>query len=661
MELDKITVEFTTDYPDLKFIAIGNELISEKINEALGSSMAVLGSLALIMVILILLLIYRNGIEIIISVIALFMAIIWTFGVGGLFGFSFSPNITTVPVLIFGLGIDYGIHMTLRYREELRKGKSVVKALSTAEGTVGVAIGLATITTLLGFLSNALADSAAVRQFGILLAAGILSAFIIMISFPTAVKVLIDGRKERLGKPVIKRKKAGDSAIWGWARKRAVALGLTKKERVPPSGMTGLNRGLSHGASLAQHPAIVIAVVLVISGVGVYGGLQLEPKFDFRDFLPDGLEVTDAAKSIVDNFDFSKEEAYVLVEGSVTDPEVFKTISLVQDRARKRGSVVGSEPIYSPVELGKSLSDPTSPQYNESFSLLWHLNVDKNFDEIPDLNLSIQNVTRVYDGLFFYAEDEASRVLKREPSGNYSSLLIRIPVNSRGGLKVGENEKDVLYAAAPMEKLEGGKDIVVTATGGPLIQQEILDSINKNQIQSVLFTFIISLLILSIIFFISRRTLSLGLITLLPLVFVIAWTAGAMYYLGIPLNVVTVTISAITVGLGIDYGVHISSRFVEELDRTKDGLCALSVAVSHTGSALFGSAATTIIGFAIISLAIIPPLKQFGQVTAISITFSFIAAVFVLPTLLLLWVRGNHWYRRKFKGEDIPEMTGECE
>ena len=662
LELDRIASELEKDTEGLSFIAIGDQLVEKKINDALGSSMAVLGTLALLMVIVVLVFIYRNALDIVISVIGLFMAVIWTFGLGGLLGFSFSPNITTVPVLIFGLGVDYGIHLTLRYREELRKGHSARRALSTTEGTVGFAVLLATVTTLIGFLSNAVADSVAVRQFGILLAAGIFSAFIIMLTFPTAVKMLVDRRRERLGKPLIGQMKRKDDkkCIWGWAWKRAGSLGLVDRKMVGSRGIGGINRVLSSGASLARHPVAVISVVIVITGVGVYGGLQLEPRFDFRDFLPDDVEIAEAAKSVVDDFDFSKEEAYVLVEGDVADPDVFRAIELVQVRSETRENTVTSEPFGSPLELGRILSDPTSPQYNGSFSLIWHRNVDRNFDNIPDHDIMKTNVTAAYDGLFTYAEEQAYRVLKRTDDGSYSGLVIRIPVNSKGGLKVGEITGDMEYSSKPMASLEGSKADKVTVTGGPIVQQAILDAINSNQVQSVLITFIISLLILTLIFYFARRTFFLGLITLLPLVFVIAWTTGAMYYLGIPLNVVTVTISAITVGLGIDYGVHISSRFLDDLERMGDGLCALSYAVNHTGSALFGSAMTTVVGFAILSWSPIPPLSQFGQVTAISITFAFLASVFVLPTLLLLWLRGNRWYRIRIKGEVLPEMKNEC-
>jgi len=667
LELDRITIELDKETEGLTFVTLGDQLVEKKINDALGSSMAILGTLALIMVIVVLVVIYRNALEIVISVIGLFMAIIWTFGLGGMLGFSFSPNITTVPVLIFGLGIDYGIHLTLRYREELRKGKPATRALAITHGTVGVAVLLATVTTLIGFLSNAIANSVAVRQFGILLAAGIFSAFVIMLTFPTAVKIIVDRRRERLGKPLVgqsnksqNNKNLHDRCIWGWAWKRARALGLADRDLKEPRGIGSINRILSSGASFAKHPVAVMGVVLILTAVGLYGGLQLEPRFDFRDFLPDDIEIADAAKSVVDDFDFSKEEAYVLVEGDVTEPEVFLAMDLVQERSKTRENIVVSEPFGSPLELGRSLSDPTSPQYNESFSLIWHWNLDRDFNRVPDPDITRANVTAVYDALFTYSGEQALRVLRTQGGASYSGMVIRIPVNSKGGLRVGGITKDMQYSAKPMVSLDGSRVEKVTVTGGPIVQKAILDAINTNQVQSVLITFLVSLLILTIIYFIARRTLFLGLITLLPLVFVIAWTTGAMYFLGIPLNVVTVTISAITVGLGIDYGVHITSRFLDDLERIGDGLCALSVAVNHTGSALFGSAMTTVVGFIILSYSIIPPLAQFGQVTALSITFAFLAAVFVLPTLLLLWLRGNRWYRARFKGEELPEMVNQC-
>ncbi|MBN1539806.1 MAG: MMPL family transporter [Candidatus Thermoplasmatota archaeon] len=648
------------DHEDLRMLAIGDEIVSKAINEASGSSMMVLGTMALVAIILVLVFVFRSAFEIVVNVAALFMAIIWVFGVGGILGFENNPSITTVPVLVIGLGIDYGIHMTLRYREELRKGKNVLEASTAAEASVGFAILLATVTTLVGFLSNVSAGSEGIRVFGILNATGIFSAFVIMITFVPAARVLRDRRRERLGRPLLRERKTRKDNPWGWTRKRASSLGMAEDAAPVPSGIGGINKVLSYGTKLAVRPIWVILAVIFLTGIGIYGAVQLEPTFDFRDFLPDGVEVSEASKSIVSDFDFSSEEGYVLVEGDVSSPDVFRAMDDVKRNAMEGKTIVSSEPISSPMEMARDLSSPASPSFQSDFNTLWHSNIDRDFDDMVDPDIGWQNVTAVYDALFLLDPERASRVLRKDTNDNYVGLVIRIPVNTRAGELADEVVEDMIHASQPMEELDGGELDRVTATGNPLVQKVILDDISSSQARSVIITFAVSLVILTVVFMLTKRALFLGLVTLLPLIMVIAWTLGGMYFFDIPLNVVTVTISAITVGLGIDYGVHISSRFMEDLDRIKDGICALTVAVSHTGSALFGSALTTVIGFAILSFAIIPPLAQFGQVTALSVMFAFLASVFVLPTFLLLWLKGNQWYRRKFRGEDIPDLEKEC-
>ena len=120
-----------------------------------------------------------------------------------------------------------------------------------------------------------------------------------------------------------------------------------------------------------------------------------------------------------------------------------------------------------------------------------------------------------------------------------------------------------------------------------------------------------------------------------------------MYLADIPLNVMTIMITSLTIGLGITYGIHITHRFLEDLERhdTIDAACRSTV--SHTGTALFGAAATTIAGFGILVFALMPPLQQFGGITALTILYSFLASVFILPTFLVLWAK---WRKRHING-----------
>ena len=136
------------------------------------------------------------------------------------------------------------------------------------------------------------------------------------------------------------------------------------------------------------------------------------------------------------------------------------------------------------------------------------------------------------------------------------------------------------------------------------------------------------------------------MIATLPVVFCVIWIAGTMYMVGIPMNVMTITIGSLTVGLGITYGIHITHRFIEDSNREEDLIEASKKTVMNTGTALFGAALTTVGGFGLLSFASMPPLRQFGIVTALAITYSFLASIIVLPVLLILWAKA----RRKWRG-----------
>ncbi|MDG6220188.1 MAG: MMPL family transporter [Candidatus Thermoplasmatota archaeon] len=645
--------------PDLELRAYGDQLTSKEISRSVGASIGILMTLAFTLVIVVLFFISRSGSDTLYTLLALGIAIIWVFGFIVLFDYPFSPNLTTVPVLIIGLGIDYGIHFNLRYREEIRRGKNIEEAYRRTGASVGFAILLATLTTVVGFMSNVSSDISAVRNFGILSAIGIVSSFVLMLTFFPAAKAIADKRKLAKGKPLLKEKKTKDEG-WGWAKKK-MEQQPDRPSMVCASGSPGVNRVLGFGAVVAQKPAAVFLVVGLITLAGVYGVMQQETKYDFRDFLPANLEVTETTNILLNDFQFSQgETVLILVEGNVASVNVFDELRSVRQHLLQSQYVVLSEPLETPADLGMRLSNPTSYSYNESFAQFWYANIDMDMDGEPDWgHFGEPTIIAMYDALFEHAPEQASRVLHKTES-RYDGVVFRIPVNTQSGQVAAQVSQEMETIILGLKQLEyaGILDTVVV-TGGPIIGYYIFSSISESQGASFFLTFIAALVILTGLYVFLKRSLVLGLVTMAPLVFVITWTLGSMYYLGIPLNVVTATIAAITVGLGIDYSIHLTQRFLEDIEKLKDVDCTLCVSVNHTGSALFGSAATTMIGFAIIGLSAIPPLSQFGMVTALSVLFSFLAAVFVLPTLLRLWFKGSLWMLKK-RGKPIPETRGEC-
>ena len=121
-----------------------------------------------------------------------------------------------------------------------------------------------------------------------------------------------------------------------------------------------------------------------------------------------------------------------------------------------------------------------------------------------------------------------------------------------------------------------------------------------------------------------------------------------MAALGIPFSPVTATISALAIGIGVPFNIHVAVRFIEDRDRFDSPGDAIRSTTRFTGGALAGSAFTTMAGFGVLVFSSLVPFQQLGAVVAIAVGCSLVAAALVLPSMLILWDR---WHRRR--GETV--------
>lgn len=581
---------------------IGEQIVSDEIMKANNDSIRVLLPLAFGMVVLILAFIYRDFIDMIVSLIALALAIMWMYGFGALMGYSFNPMTTAIPVLLVGLGIDYGIHLTMRYREERYKGDSK-KAVEITVKTIGMALLLATLTTVIAFLSNISSPIELLSEFGILSAVGIISSFFTMILLVPSFRYIRDRRKES-------------------------KEGRERKKYFLEKGMAKIS------VALEKHGNAVITVTIIATICMGYYASQLSTTFDIKDFLPEKLELTKNLRFMMDEFEIAggtAEEAYILIRGNVASPDTLKKMANCIENMRDDDYVINisGEPdaksILSLMEdyATKSFNDM---KYDSQFAELYN----KYFENgIPNENATEENITMLYEWMYENTNDAKMFLHK---SNYYDKAVIRIAVNTERN----EKKVDLLYKELKddIKPLEG----MAVVTGGEILTKIIMDLINESQIKSLIITLISCLIILSIIFYIKDKSAILGILTLIPVALCVVWILGSMYLFGIPLNVMTLSVTSLTVGLGVTYGIHISHRFAEEIkDRDIDDACRITI--SSTGSALFGAAATTIAGFGLLVFALMPPLQQFGGITALTIFYSFIASTFILPSILAIWAR----------------------
>ena len=127
--------------------------------------------------------------------------------------------------------------------------------------------------------------------------------------------------------------------------------------------------------------------------------------------------------------------------------------------------------------------------------------------------------------------------------------------------------------------------------------------------------------------------------TIIPVGLVVSWLYAFMHLAGYSLNFVTATIAAVSIGVGIDYSIHMTQRFRQELTRRPDPREALRQAASGTGVALAGSAASSIAGFVVLGFAPMPLFSTYGILSAAMILMAAAAALLVLPSLLVIVAR----------------------
>lgn len=537
------------------------------------------------------------------------LAIVWMMGYGYLRFGDQSELVQVLPILLIGLGVDYSIHMTARYRHELVSGRSVDVAMSAAIRTVGVALVLATVTTAVGFLTNVTSSIPALAEFGELAAVGITVSFLLMLTFVPSVRELLDRRMERAGSFDTDGLEAGQS--------RALPNVIGKLAVLPRTFAVG-----------------ILIVTLVLAGVGAFGMTKLVAKFSLLDFVPTTSPLRDAAMTLEQRFGFP-ETTSVLVTGDLTQGRSWNAMIASFQNAGMIGDDVETYEVMPGVNVPTGTSmmyylfqwmNPTGPSFDAD---LLNAAVAVGFDQtlvVPD----DADLTPFYDAV--YAKDPLLMGSVLAP--DYQSTVFNFQTHA-GENRVGALADELNAAFAPVE--EAGGTAVATST--LIINGLVVNTLSASQVSSLILTLGAALLLLVVYFWFESRRPMLGVITTLPVVVVVLWTFGLMALFGISFGPVTATISALAIGIGIPYMIHVTHRYLEERHEFDDLNDAIQHTLTHTGGALAGSAITTICGFGILITSTTIPFRQFGFVTAYTILLALIAAVMVLPSMLVLWSR----------------------
>ena len=590
------------------------------------SSMVVLMLIALAVIVALLAVFYRTGWDVVLTVAGLLITILWTFGAqawlspGG--ADLVDPDnilVVLVPVLLIGLCVDYALQITGRYREALLEdrgpgGGAPGRAVGEAIRSCGVPVVLAAGTTAVSFLTNLSSRFEPVADFGVVAGIGVLSGWIVMTSFVPAARLVLDRRRTARGAAPVTRAVADTIPGAGAALARIAAL--TVRRPLPILG----------GA----------VALTILAGLGAAG---LDTTFSLKDFVPRGSDTERDLEFLEENFDGGAATMTILVEADLvtvrTLRDLFDFHTTLADPLRRPAGVVGPPGTSAGTLLVDWLTDSGHPgdNYDPAFAAAYaelNLNVFAPDEEVRDAWALLESA----DPAGF------ARVVDFRSEGP-DRTIIQVPVAVEGV----EASRELI---AELEALWGGDASQITVTGGDSLIVLVTEELTGSQVVSVGLTTLAALIILVLYFGLTQFRPALGMITIIPIAVVVIWVLGAMWALGISYNMATALITALTIGIGVDYTIHLTHRFLEEERHARRIRDAMQRAMMTTGGALLASALTTALGLLVLLFSPLLPVRQLGLLTAVTIFLALVAAFAVLPPLLVLWALYHRWRTQEF-------------
>jgi predicted RND superfamily exporter protein len=607
----------------LTYGVISDDLISNDINDTTLGNFIWLLLLAIIVVVFVLAIVFRSFLMIAAPLLGLSAALIWTYGTITLLGRPFSILEVAVAPVVFGLGIDYAIHLQRGYEEAKKHTSSAAHAWIKSFSIIRVALTLAVITTVSAFLASTLSPLPPLQTFGITLALGVVCAFIASTVTVGALHVVVE-------------KTTG-------AKKRN-SIDLSKFAKIATNFQQ-------------RNTARILLVVVLLTTSSVFlAGTKLDTSFELTDFLSEeDMPIMEVRSDIYESYDAAAwKSVTILIEPRSGEDALNGERDILRGLEFLDLRIAAIPDVVTPINTNSPSYDGLYPilrdavEMDSTFGNTYHLGIfDGDLDVVDgfeegDISAAIHALLQndsIGEPLRgqTWSERTSMHVALTEDNSSLRYLKIRVDVIAESSKQTSNLAEEFEQQASLIEK-EGYIDGDVHIGGEVMMIHSIFSGLVVSQVESTGVSLLVSILVL----FVLTRRLGQSLVVILPVGIAGSWVVGSMAILGLNWNVLTIMITALTVGLGIDYSIHVWRSFEANRNSGLGVWDSMRNMYATTGTALIMSAGTTICGFLVLKLSPIPVIQDFGIVSSISVAFSLILALFVLPGLLAAEVKTSN-------------------
>jgi predicted RND superfamily exporter protein len=520
---------------------------------------------------------FRSWRKTLLAMVAILVSILWTLGLYSLLGYSYNVLASMLVPLIVVLAIADDVHIMQHWDEERRRGTSEQAFKRTVAHLAAPLLG-ASATTALGMLSLATSNVVAVRSFGVGSAVGIMVDFVIsLVLMPTLLSLV----KPETGEAPHER--------YFLAPLRATAR------------------------FSCAHPGRVFAITMIIGIVAALGIVRLRVDTNHIAFFA-GSHPLGRSAAVIDRELGGVYSFQIMLEGapdSMKSPDTLQRLERVQQSLRT----------YPHVRKVTSIADYVK-----------RINKELN-DGREEANVIPTDADTIAQELFvFTLGGEGRHELERIVASDYSRAVISIKLSAMSS----DLLLDQVESADRLAKEAfNGTGISVLTTGSG----KLFSTLDHYLVMSQLSSFGTAFFTVFGVIFIVFRSFRFGLLTIAPNLLPVLAVLGVMGFLDISMNIATVMVASVALGVVDDDTIHFINRYRREAaaGRTTDE--AIEIATAHEGRASLTTAIINSAGYGVLLLSEYKPTAWFGGLLALTMLTAFLAEVFILPATIKLMPR----------------------
>ncbi|MCP3942357.1 MAG: MMPL family transporter [Desulfobacteraceae bacterium] len=572
------------EYTDaLEFHAVGTPVMMDFFGDAVMKDLGKIMGLVLLIIIVMLWFLFRSFSAVVWPVSIVVITLLWATGIIGWSGIHMSIMFQIIIFMILAVGVADSVHIMSGYLFFRNQGYNHDKALKSVMRKSGVACFLTSTTTAIGLMSLSLVPIKPIAVFGIFSSLGVFAAFIITVFL---MPLMLD-----LWNPIPKKTN----------KKKLLIQRLIRKTE---------NTG-------SQKPRTVI-IVFTVLGIFFFAGL-MNLRIDSNDIevFKEGLPIKHSYNIVNEHMAGSGNMEISInfkKENALKDPTVLNEMEKLQDYLLS----------FEWLEVVKTAS--LVNVVKDSYKAL--NNSDEKFYAIP------QDPEMLSQTLFLF-ENANNEDRKRLVTDDYSRARIGLNTINAGSIQALAFQENVqtyidINFSGLKEKYPGCEIIL---TGNNALIAIMLDYISWSQIKS----FGLSLLVISVILFLVFSNFKAGAIAIIPNVFPILTTFGIMGFLDIPLDMDTLLIAPVIIGLAVDDTIHFLTHYKLEMEKYADIKKAVVNSIREAGQAICFTSIILASGFSMFFLSFHNGLSHFGIFSAIAILTAFIADIYLLPALCVFF------------------------